>query len=791
MSSSVVIDSSPSSTSSPPLPPQSLQPSTTSSRSFVQPLENIINTLKRKTFDLISPKHQQKEEGQQQDINNNNSRSLKRSKYYYQQQYQQQNNQHQQSNNSIFSTSSFSTKSLFDFVNTIPAIFSSFSLGRSNNNNSNNSKKSKPVQNNRLKDSYSYYNRVDNKNTIKRINNNNTNSNNNSNNSNNNNNNSNNNSSNKQDLANSIRLKKLLYRPKQKLPYHFQGEFNDIHLQFAPSPIKQQYEQQQEQKEQHQKQQIFNNSHYKMKGNDNLQSTTTTDSDQVYENGVNEANFNNTTTKTTTTTTTTSKKTTTPKKATSSKVSFIDSIAVEKQNQSFKGSLDRVINQYKSSLYLSDNDDDNDNQDQDDFNNSILSSSYNVSLPAQSSTPSSIFKVIKPQPSYQQSPFKTNNQSFDLHTSHRQQQHNQSFENFFDQDNINNNNNNELSVGDLNTSFSSSITAQKYNQSFNNNNSNSKFNSTYKSNLISSLRPTKSLNDDVVLRIEKEKEDSQFKQQVEIDLKKQRDDEISSLLHKLDSLSKSNKWNILKQIEEKMEKERNAKPILKPLAPKDEQTIDNALKRGNDEEVLSKIGSNSCTRYDIRLLAPTKWLNDEVINFYILILNTRQANSSKYLKCHFFNTFFYQLLCNNNGTYNYDRVKKWTNSIDIFSFDKVIMPIHLGNHWCCAVINFKDKRIEYFDSLLGNNPECISKLRRYLQDEMKNRKKEGIIDLNEFENVTDKDIPTQQNGYDCGVFMCKFAEFSSRGAKLNFTQQDITQYRRRMVLEILNKQTLE
>lgn len=39
--------------------------------------------------------------------------------------------------------------------------------------------------------------------------------------------------------------------------------------------------------------------------------------------------------------------------------------------------------------------------------------------------------------------------------------------------------------------------------------------------------------------------------------------------------------------------------------------------------------------------------------------------------------------------------------MDIFSFDKVIVPIHLSVHWTAAVINFRDRKLEFYDSM-GN-----------------------------------------------------------------------------------------
>lgn len=40
--------------------------------------------------------------------------------------------------------------------------------------------------------------------------------------------------------------------------------------------------------------------------------------------------------------------------------------------------------------------------------------------------------------------------------------------------------------------------------------------------------------------------------------------------------------------------------------------------------------------------------------------------------------------------------------------DYLLVPIHCsGNHWTSAVIDMKKKQVEYYDSLLGNNPKCF------------------------------------------------------------------------------------
>lgn len=47
------------------------------------------------------------------------------------------------------------------------------------------------------------------------------------------------------------------------------------------------------------------------------------------------------------------------------------------------------------------------------------------------------------------------------------------------------------------------------------------------------------------------------------------------------------------------------------------------------------------------------------------------------------------------------------------------------------------------------------------------------------------DCPQQNNGCDCGVFTCKFADFLSRDAPLTFAQQHMPYFRARLTHEIL------
>ncbi|KAI9364484.1 hypothetical protein DFJ73DRAFT_788926 [Zopfochytrium polystomum] len=190
-------------------------------------------------------------------------------------------------------------------------------------------------------------------------------------------------------------------------------------------------------------------------------------------------------------------------------------------------------------------------------------------------------------------------------------------------------------------------------------------------------------------------------------------------------------------------------------------------------------------RADIRTLRNGQWLNDEIINFYGELIMERAKNTPKLPQLHYFNTFFLPTLRDQG----YSMVRRWTRKFDLFAKELVIIPVHLGMHWCCSIINFKKKRIEYYDSLHGSYNIIFKVLRDYLASESMDKKKKPF----DFEGWTDyapKSIPAQRNGYDCGVFTCMFAEFSSRQAPFTFTQIDMPDLRNRIASEIINKKLM-
>ncbi|CAJ0935937.1 unnamed protein product, partial [Mesorhabditis belari] len=206
-------------------------------------------------------------------------------------------------------------------------------------------------------------------------------------------------------------------------------------------------------------------------------------------------------------------------------------------------------------------------------------------------------------------------------------------------------------------------------------------------------------------------------------------------------------------------------------------------------EVMGKCFGVEIMRKDLLTLRPSQWLNDEVINAFLSLLVDRSEKSSKYPKAYTFNTFFYKNIRDPNK--GYKSVARWTRKVDIFAKEVVFVPVHLDVHWCMAIINMIEQKIEYYDSMAGysDSDQCLRLLLDYLVKEAENKKK--AFNPKEWSTVFRQDCPQQKNGYDCGVFSCLFAEYASRQADLTFTQADINYYRKRMAWEICNANMLE
>ena len=153
-------------------------------------------------------------------------------------------------------------------------------------------------------------------------------------------------------------------------------------------------------------------------------------------------------------------------------------------------------------------------------------------------------------------------------------------------------------------------------------------------------------------------------------------------------------------------------------------------------------------------------MDDEVINFTLGIIQKQHnamVHAGRRPKCIAFPSFFYAKLAGGDRqSYCYERVARWTfknKGIDVFEYDRIIVPINLNNwHWTCvavrgalgggsrsrptsradrrdrrslAIIDLEQKTINYLDSSgdksNGHGIVACGHLRKWLFDEAKVR----------------------------------------------------------------------
>ncbi|XP_062893099.1 sentrin-specific protease 1 [Mobula hypostoma] len=241
---------------------------------------------------------------------------------------------------------------------------------------------------------------------------------------------------------------------------------------------------------------------------------------------------------------------------------------------------------------------------------------------------------------------------------------------------------------------------------------------------------------------------------------------------------------VVRAEEEQQEEEEEEQ--LPQLTEEMQEEVDRAFQPGNADEVLSEAFRLTITRKDIQTLNHLNWLNDEVINFYMNLLVERSLSPSL-PSLHAFNTFFFPKLKSDG----YTAVKRWTKRVNIFAMDVLLIPVHLGVHWCLAVVDFRKKNIFYYDSMGGSNDEACRLLLRYLKEEsLDKRKVEFDVSGWVLGSKRSQDIPQQMNGSDCGMFTCKYADYISRDRPIRFSQKDMPFFRQLMAWEIIHQKLL-
>ncbi len=201
--------------------------------------------------------------------------------------------------------------------------------------------------------------------------------------------------------------------------------------------------------------------------------------------------------------------------------------------------------------------------------------------------------------------------------------------------------------------------------------------------------------------------------------------------------------------------------------------------RSNDCVIIDKFNIGIKT-HDLRRLTGDRWLNDNLINFLIGMLDER--NSKKLVtSLHYFNTFFATEIVRDLNNFT-----KFTRHVDIFSKKVLFIPIHVGTHWILAVVYMEDMKMVLYDSL----EPSINKFKVIV---------ERMLDVLTLVAAANKnssfnrslwscevaDCPKQDNGHDCGVFCIVFMILLTDQVDLNLIRSaDMVFLRHRLFNDI-------
>ena len=250
--------------------------------------------------------------------------------------------------------------------------------------------------------------------------------------------------------------------------------------------------------------------------------------------------------------------------------------------------------------------------------------------------------------------------------------------------------------------------------------------------------------------------------------------------------------------------------------------------------VVAKYGRESISSSQLQCLADGEWLNDAVVNTELRRLQAMNvitsaarggaqggraqvarvgphgaiSNPSVWIASSFLLTELTR-----GGVYDASRVARWSAaSADLSAYDVLLFPVHCGTHWALAALDQGARAGHWWDSLApaaGASPAAGAALdtaQRWMADRSglsragagagdgdgaggrgrgrgRGRGEGGAWGRFLHAQI---DVPQQENGSDCGVFMLALARCLSLGKmSWDFSQIDIPLLRRRMALDLI------
>ncbi|KAK8039883.1 hypothetical protein PG993_008294 [Apiospora rasikravindrae] len=192
-----------------------------------------------------------------------------------------------------------------------------------------------------------------------------------------------------------------------------------------------------------------------------------------------------------------------------------------------------------------------------------------------------------------------------------------------------------------------------------------------------------------------------------------------------------------------------------------------------------------------RMIPDGQWLNDSCVQAALTELATAVNKSAGLVlkqdtpKCVALGTFFWTTL-RDKGPENKERMMKRTwgmTPLNFLDIETIIMPINESSHWTFILIRPKRREVAYIDSFGGKGEQKVLKALGFIEVFL------GPARWNpaEWEVLSDLHVPSQHNGWDCGMFVITNSIFIALGLDPNtYSEAELPLQRRRIAAVLLN-----
>jgi len=196
------------------------------------------------------------------------------------------------------------------------------------------------------------------------------------------------------------------------------------------------------------------------------------------------------------------------------------------------------------------------------------------------------------------------------------------------------------------------------------------------------------------------------------------------------------------------------------------------------EQIKSR---NNLSNINLSCLYSPNWLNDEVINEYLKLVN--KLNERIFI----YETQFHEAFSSDG----FSRVENYYRRKQPLSFSAILIPVHNINHW--FLIKFSENELVSYDPYNypgASSREKQEKLKQNFDFQMNilnnlredyfkplHHKYEKSCPEISLKVLLPPEIPAQNNGYDCGVFLLAFAKCILTKQEFDFCGEDMLEFR--------------